>query len=223
MATGSRTKNRASRADRSRATRARILVAAASLFLRDGFLTTTMAAIAAEAGVAVQTLYLAFENKTAILSAAFDSALAGDDEPVGLVQRDWYRAVLEDPDGRAALARFVTNASATVQRASPLYAVIQAAAADPEVADLLATNKSARHAGFARVAEALATKRGFVAGLSTEDAVGILYAVHSEETYLLLVKEHGWTSQRWEAWVLATLLDQFFPDAAQPALQHVSD
>ena len=138
MATGSRTRNRISKAEQSRATRRRIVVAATSLFLRDGFLTTTMAAIAAEAGVAVQTLYLSFGNKTAILSAAFDVALAGDDEDLGLPDRDWYRAVIEDPDGPAALASFVQHASATMRRASPLYAVIRSAAAEPEIADLLA-------------------------------------------------------------------------------------
>lgn len=216
MATGSRTKNRASKADRSRATRGRIVVAASTLFLRDGFLTTTMAAIAAEAAVAVQTLYLSFDNKTAILSAAFDSAVAGDDEPVGLVEREWYRRVIEDPDGRAALARFITKTAATVRRASPLYAVIQAASADPEVAELLAKNKSARHAGFAAVAESLVTKAGFASGLPVEDALGILYAMASEDTHLLLVREHGWTDQRWEEWVLATLLDQLFPAPRPP-------
>jgi AcrR family transcriptional regulator len=213
VVTGSRTKNRTSKADRARATRRRIVAAATTLFLRDGFLTTTMASIAAEAGVAVQTLYLSFGNKTAILSAAFDVALVGDDERVPIPGRDWYRAVIEDPDGPAALARFVHHSGVTMRRASPLYAVIQAASAEPEIAELLANNKRERHAGFAEIAGALAAKPGFSPGLSTDDAIGILYAVQSEETYLLLVAEHGWTGERWEEWVLMTLLAQLFPGA----------
>jgi AcrR family transcriptional regulator len=99
MATGSRTKIRISKAEQSRATRQRIVAAATTLFLRDGFLTATMSAIAKETGVAVQTLYLSFTNKTAILSAAFDSAVAGDDEPIPIVERDWYKTLTTDPSG----------------------------------------------------------------------------------------------------------------------------
>lgn len=215
MVTGSRIKSRTSKAEQARATRRRIVATATKLFLADGFLTTTMASIAREAGVAVQTLYLSFGNKTAILSATFDVALAGDDEGVGLPERDWYRAVIDDPDGPRALALFVSQAAATIRRASPVYAVIQAAAAEPEVAELLANNKKERHAGFATIARSLAAKPGFAPDLSTEDAIGILYAVQSEESHLLLVREHGWTSERWEDWVRTTLLGQFFP-AARP-------
>ena len=111
MSTGSRTRSRQSKAEQARQTRRRITAAATTLFVRDGFLTTTMAAIAAEAGVAVQTLYLSFGNKTAILKSAFDQAIAGDDEPVPVPDRPWFRAVLDNPDGRAALATFVESSS----------------------------------------------------------------------------------------------------------------
>ena len=70
MATGSRTKNRTNKAEQASATRRKIVEAASTLFLRDGFVSTTMAMIAKEAGVAVQTLYMAFGTKTAILQAA---------------------------------------------------------------------------------------------------------------------------------------------------------
>jgi hypothetical protein len=116
----------------------------------------------------------------------------------------------------AALTHCVGHAAATIRRASPLYAVIQATAAEPEIAELLAHNKRERHAGFAEIARALAAKPGFSPDLSADDAIGILYAVQSEETHLLLVREHGWTDDRWEAWVRMTLLDRFFP-AARPA------
>jgi AcrR family transcriptional regulator len=211
VATGSRTKSRQGKAEQARATRGRIVEAATRLFLRDGFLTTTMAAIAAEAGVAVQTLYLAFANKTAILSAAFDTAVAGDDEQVPLPQRGWMREAIDNPDGPAGLTAFVAGAAAVMARSSPLYGVIRAAAADPEVADILARNKKERHDGFALVVESAATKPGFTTHLSPADATGVLYTVQSEETYALLVDEHGWTSQQWHDWVLRTVLAELFP------------
>lgn len=217
MATGSRTKSRTSKAEQARLTRRRITAAATELFLRDGFLTTTVAAIAAEAGVAVQTLYLAFGNKTAILSAAFDVAVAGDDEPVPVSERTWMRAALDDPDGVAGLTAFVVGGAAVIERAGPLYGVIRAAAADPEVAQVLAQNKKERHESFARIAEAAAGKPGFSTRLTAAEATGVLYALLSEETYALLVEEHGWTGRQWRDWVLRTVLAELFPERAPAA------
>lgn len=214
MAVGSRAKNRTSKAEQSRATRRRIVEAATGLFVRDGFLGTTMAAIAAEAGVAVQTLYLSFGSKTAILAAAFDTAIVGDNEPVGILERDWFHAVVNDPDGRAAATRFISHASSIMRRVAPLYAVIQSSAADPDVAGLLARNRQERHDGFAVIAAALATRDGFSPDLSPDDATGILYAIQSEDSYLLLVEQHGWTAERWEQWIRDTILGQFFPDVS---------
>ncbi|MFL6155860.1 MAG: TetR/AcrR family transcriptional regulator [Marmoricola sp.] len=209
MATGSRTKNRTSKAEQSRATRVKIVAAATDLFVRDGFVTTTMASIAKEAGVAVQTLYLSFGNKTAILQAAFDDALRGGvEEDIG--EQDWYVQVLADPDGPAALSLFCTRTAAVMTRAAAVYDVMRSAAADPEVGEMLAHNKKLRHDGFRAVAAALASRKGFNDELSVDDAHGILYTVLSEDSCLLLVSEHGWTPRQWSDWALRTLSSQLF-------------
>lgn len=212
MATGSRTKNRTSKAEQASATRSKIVVAATELFLRDGFVTTTMAMVGKEAGVAVQTLYLSFGNKTAILQAAFDQALRGDESVQDLHQTDWFGQVLTDPDGAAALRLFCERSAEVIDRAAPLFDVMRAAAADPEVGDLLAYNKKLRYDGFRRIVEAIASRDGFNADLSVDEAHGILYTVLSEDAYLLMVTEHGWTRERWLSWVTETCLQQFFPD-----------
>lgn len=210
MATGSRTKSRISKAEQSRATRQRIVAAATTLFLRDGFLSATMSAIAKEAGVAVQTLYLSFANKSAILSAAFDTAVAGDDEPVPIIERDWYNSLTSDPSGPTSVANFFKSSARIIERSTPLYAVMRAASAEPEVAELVANNKRERHAALVGVAQRLAQKKGFRKGLTAEDAAGIMYTLSSSESYLLLVTEHGWSPEQWHEWILATLTDQLF-------------
>ena len=210
MATGSRAKSRTSKAEQASATRRRIVEAASALFLRDGFVSTTMAMIAKEAGVAVQTLYMSFGSKTAILQAAFDHALSGA-EKTGILESDWFQQVLTDPDGVAAVDRFCRESARVIGSAAPLFEVMRAAASDPEVGDVLAHNKKLRYDGFRLVADALASRDGFAAGLSTHDAHGILYAVVSEDSYLLLVTEHGWTPERWVAWAVRTCQDQLFP------------
>lgn len=215
MAAGSRTKNQQSKAQQAHATRQRITAAASELFVRDGFLTTTMAGIAGEAGVAVQTLYLAFGNKTAILRAAVDHAIGGDDEPIPVLERPWWQEMTDEPDGPRALTVFINSSGEIIRRLSPLYQVVRAAAADPEVGEILDRNKHERHAGFAAVVDQLSRKPGFSKTLSVDDATGVLYAVQSEESYALLVEEHGWGFKIWRDWALRTVTAELFPKPAR--------
>lgn len=212
MAAGSRTKNRVSKAEQASATRARVVTAATALLLRDGFLTATMAAIANEAGVAVQTLYLAFGSKTAILQAAFDTALTGGQGPEGILESEWFRGVLAESDGPRALALFCTGAHEVIARGAPLFDTMRAAAADPEVAELLAHNKALRAHACGLVADALAKRHGFAAGLSAADAAVILYTVVSEDSFLLMVTERSWPAERWLHWTTTTCLTHLFPN-----------
>jgi AcrR family transcriptional regulator len=211
VATGSRTKSRLARAEQSRQTRWAITRAATALFVRDGFLTATMSAIAAEAGVAVQTLYLSFRSKTAILVAAFDTAIAGDDEPLPLLERDWMRNLLDDPDGPRALSAFIEAATTIMERTSPLYMVVRSAAADPEVAEFLARNKNERYRHFGVIIDALADKPGFATHLTSRQATDLLYTVQSEDTFAMLVHEHGWSTRQWSEWSQRTMLGELFP------------
>jgi len=56
------------RREQAAATRREILEAAQPLFERQGYAATTMAAIASEAGVALKTVYVAFETRAACLA-----------------------------------------------------------------------------------------------------------------------------------------------------------
>src|SRR5579884_93912 len=91
------------RTERRRETTRRVVEAAEGLFLERGYLATTMGDIAAAAGVAVQTLYLALGSKMAILGAVLDRAVAGDDEPVPVLQRQWVKTLEREDDGPRAV------------------------------------------------------------------------------------------------------------------------
>ena len=80
------------------ATRHQILDAAQRLFEADGYAATTMAAIAREAGVALKTVYVAFETKGGVLRALWHLLLRGDEADVAVQDRSWYQAVLAEPD-----------------------------------------------------------------------------------------------------------------------------
>src|SRR5918996_2349970 len=79
-------------------TRRQILEAAHRLFEQQGYAATTMAAIADESGVALKTVYVAFETKSGVLRALWHLLLRGDEADVPVREREWYRAVLEEPD-----------------------------------------------------------------------------------------------------------------------------
>lgn len=213
MAGTSRTRIQASRAERSRLTRARVVAAATDLFVAQGYLQTTMADIARGAEVAVQTLYLSFGSKVAVLSAALDVAIAGDDEPVPVLERAWFTTLRETPDGPAALEVFVEATSRIIERVYPLYAVTRDGSTDPELAEVLATNKQLRFVVHSRAAQELAAKNGFRPDLPAERAGQVIYTLMSQETYGLLVVEHGWTRDDWAGWVRRHLQTELFGPA----------
>jgi AcrR family transcriptional regulator len=186
-------------------TETRIAAAATELFCTQGYVDTTMAAIAGGAGVSVQTLYLRHGSKAAILSAALDIAIAGDTEAESIVVRGWFARALDDVDAAAALTTFSQGVRSICDRTHRLYEVIRSAAADPEVAEVLGKNRRERISGIRVLAEAFAEKPGFDTTVPTERAADVLYALGTEDSYLLFVVDRGWIADEWERWVLETL------------------
>ncbi len=190
-------------AARAQATRERVVAAASPLFVARGYLDTTMAELAGAAGVAVQTLYLAFGSKAAVLKAVWD---AGPDRPLGCAE-----ALAAAPDGPAALAHHVDVTTAMVERRHPLDAVLRAAAADPEPAELLAAARAAALDVHARVVDELAERPGFTADMSLQRATDVVATLLAPETYELLVAQQGWTTPDWAEWALRHLVADLFP------------
>ena len=199
---------RTARAERAEATRQRVLAAAAPLFVGDGYLETTMAGIARAGGVAVQTLYLSFGSKVAVLEAAL--AIGADDQP-----NEWIAGLRAEPSGAGAVRRYVMDTAPLVERRYPLDTVLRAAAADPEPGELLERTRKATLATHALAVDELAEKPGFTERVSLQRATEIIAALLSPETYGLLVVAQGWTTPDWAEWVGRHLaVDLFPPDRA---------
>ncbi len=191
-------------AARAQVTRQKVIAAAGPLFVERGYLDTTMAELAAAAGVAVQTLYLSFGSKAAVLKAVWEGA--GPDRPP-----DWAGALAAAPDGPSALARHVAMTTAAVERRHPLDAVLRAAAADPEPAELLAAARAAALDAHARAVDELGERSGFTADLSLQRATDVVATLLAPETYGLLVVQQGWTTPDWAEWALRHLANDLFP------------
>jgi AcrR family transcriptional regulator len=191
-------------AARAQATREKVVAAAGRLFVERGYLDTTMAELAAVAGVAVQTLYLSFGSKAAVLKSVW--ADGGPDHPSG-----WLEALRAARDGPAALAWHVAMTTAAVERRHPLDAVLRAAAADPEPAALLAVARESALDVHTRAVDELAERPGFTVDMSLQRATDVLATLLAPETYGLLVVEQAWTTPDWAEWALRHLLLDLFP------------
>src|SRR5256885_17233922 len=122
------------RREQAAATRRDILEAGRRLFESKGYGATTMAEIAREAGVALKTVYVAFETKSGVLRALWNLLLRGDEGDAPVAERSWYRKVLEEPDPEHQLRLNAHNSRVVKLRIGAVIEVIRAAApTDPDI------------------------------------------------------------------------------------------
>jgi len=169
---------------------------------------TTIEAIAEAAGVAVQTVYYVFGTKRNVLAAVLDTSVAGDVEPVPVVDRPWVERIADAPDAASALELLVAEAVAIVARTAPVFEVVRAAAADPEIAVLLADNRRNRRSDQRRLVGMLADAGHLRGDLDADTAADVFYALVNEDVFHLLVGECGWDIARFTTWLTGLLVDQ---------------
>ena len=184
------------------ATRAEILRAAQRLLERDGYAATTVAAVAAEAGVALKTVYVAFGTKGGLLRALWNVLLRGDADDVPMGERPWYRELLAESDPRARLDRMAAGSRAVKDRAGPLMAVIRdGAAVDDDVAALWARIEHEFRELLVPVARTFAEEGVLRPGLDGERAADVLWALNHPDVWRLLVRVRGWSADEYEIWL----------------------
>ena len=198
-------------------TRRQILEGAQRLFERQGYAATTMAAIAAEAGVALKTVYVAFETKSGVLRALWNLLLRGDDDNVPVGEREWYRALLEEPDP-VRQVRLTASISRTVkEQAGTLLGVIRSAApVDADIAALWGRIQTEFYDNQRVIVESLDSKRALHPGLDVTRATDILWTLNNPDVWLLLVGERGWTPEQFERWFGNTICAQLLRSSDRP-------
>jgi TetR/AcrR family transcriptional regulator of autoinduction and epiphytic fitness len=189
------------RQKRARQTRRSILAAAHELFVRQGYTRTTIQQIADQADVAWQTVYAVFGGKPAILSAVFDVAVVGDDEPVPVPERPFVHAIAEAGDPLVKARIFARHLREAGERIAGVLSVIESAAAtDPEIADLWRELQDQRLRGMTMAVRSFQQQGALRPGLSAERAA-----------------DRGWSLDEYEAWLGDTLYAQVMnPGAAGP-------
>jgi len=187
------------------ATRSLIVEAARALFLADGYTSTTIEAIADQAGVAVSTIYAIFGSKRGILR---------------LIREEWHRQthiqefLAEDQTELEPTMRLDSLALATCwqwQMGAEVIAIYRsAAAADREAAAELAEALAGRRKGLDAFIGSLANH--LRPGLDIQDASAILRALCQVELYEELVGRSGWTAQAYQNWLAAALKRELLAD-----------
>jgi AcrR family transcriptional regulator len=182
-----------------------VLDAAGRLFLARGYTGTTVADIAREAGVAVQSVYSAGTSKAALLQLVVDSAVAGDDADVEILDRDPFRAVAEEPDPTRQIEMIAALIAATQERSAPMQVVFrQAAAVDETIAANLDAELERRHATFAALIATIPEDR---LRHSHEESTDLAWAIGSTEVFLLLRTRRGWDPDHYVESMTRVLVD----------------
>lgn len=200
------------RQEQARRSRWAVLEAARRLFLERGYAATTVAAIARDAGVSVETVYKAFGNKPGLVKAVFDVSIVGDDEPVPLLQRGLVQRIRAEPDPRRKLAIYGGHLSEAAPRSVPVQLLVRAAAAtDPGAAEVWQQMQAERLTGMTVFAGELHEGGHLRPDVPAGEARDVLWAHSSAELYDLLVAQRGWTPDRYGRWVADALRRALLP------------
>ncbi|GAB3829064.1 TetR/AcrR family transcriptional regulator [Dactylosporangium cerinum] len=205
----------AHRQEQARLTRRAILDAAAVLFVDPGYAATPLTAIAAKAGVAIQTVYKVFGSKQALLSALVDVTVAGDDEPVALPDRQFVADIRALSDPRAMLTRYAQHLAETHARmVHVMLALAGAATADPDAAAIWRKHLDQRRQGMTMFAADLAATGRLRPEHTIETAADVLWLAMDVRNYDWLVRQRGWTPEQFQHWYVDTVAATLLPPAA---------
>ena len=185
-----------------------ICAAAYRLFSTKGYLATSVEDIAAEAGVARPTIFTAVGPKSTILRLVVDQALAGDDEPVPIAQRPWWREAIDEPDAVRSVQLHARNMCLINQRAAPVLRALETAASvDAEAGEVWDRFQRQRRQGLDEFAVALARKTTRVR--YDEDTITDTLSMLAADAYIRLVRDGGWPIERFQDWLTDVLLRLF--------------
>jgi AcrR family transcriptional regulator len=181
-------------------TRRQIIRAARRLFVTLGYVGTTVDAIAAEAGVAVPTVYKAFGTKAAIARELNDLI----DEEAGVAEYT-ERITLATQPTELIGAAVALNLSLHEHCGDIIEATRSGAAVDATLAHVYAEGTRRHDDGIRSVIDKLQAAGALRADLEPAQAVGLLSTLCSVEAFAELTRRHGWTLKNCETWTVEAL------------------
>jgi len=186
------------------------LDAAERLFREQGYAGTSMASIAQEARVSVQTIYKVFGGKSGLVKGIYQRGLLGKGDIPAYERSDSIRAREDDP--RAIMRQWGALTTEVASVVSPIRLLMRSAAlADPEMEALLKETDGDRLSRMREHARFL-DERGYLReGVTLREAIDILWTCSAVEMYDLLVLQRGWTRPRFARFVADFMITALLP------------
>jgi AcrR family transcriptional regulator len=178
-------------------TRALILEAATQLFRTQGYAGTTVAAVAAAAEVSVAAVELAFSTKPDLLKAAIDVAIAGDDEPMPVLERPWAASARAAPGATAFVDAVATILVPAAERSDALVlAALEGARSDDRLGPLAEQLSAQRAVTAGWIVDGLIEKTPLRADLDRSEAIDIVWLLMDPAVFDRLTTARGWPPDR---------------------------
>ncbi len=170
---------------------------------------TTIDAIAASADVGRATVFATVGGKAALLKAAYDVALVGDDEPVAFPDRPASRKVMAEPDAARMLTAYAAILTPVSQRLGPMYEAVRAApGADPAAKTVWDKVRAERRIGARNLVRLVEDRKALRRGLDPDAAADVVFVLIDPGLYQVLVRERGWRPSAYQDWIGETLCAQ---------------
>lgn len=193
------------RTAQARRTRRAVLEAARRVFTANGYGGTTIAAIAAAAGVSVDTVYASVGPKPVVFRLLLETAISGTDEALSPEQRPYVQQILAAPTAVEKTGIYAKAVCEINQRMAGLQVVLRdAASVVDELAAMREEIAQRRARNLRRFVQDLADTGQLRPGLDLDEAADAVWATSAPEMYHLLVAERGWSRAQMESWLAAT-------------------
>ena len=183
-------------------TRRRVLAAATRVFLDGGYGGATLRAVADEAGVSLAMIELLFGSKANLLKAAIDVAIAGDDEPVAMLDRAWAASAQAATTAAEFLnVMAVAVANSQSRSAGLVLAVFEGAARDPKLAQLRMQMIAQRTVMATWIVERLARLAPLRIDCRQQEAIDTVWLLMDPAVFERLTRHRQWSLDQYSTWL----------------------
>ena len=208
MANSKRSYDSSGRRRQAQLTYDAVLEAGKRRFLVDGYAATTVASVAADVGVSVETVYKSFGSKSGLVAAIWERGLAGRGQVPAPERSDRMQAAVSDP--YEIIRNWGQLTTEVAPEVAPILLLIRSAAAtDPDMTRLLAQTDNQRLERMRRNARVL--DGHLKAGVTRTLAAEIMWTYSSPDFYDLLVERRGWSLRRYGQFVTESMLAALLP------------
>jgi AcrR family transcriptional regulator len=198
------------RQEQAEQTRSRVLAAASRLFAADGYARTTLAKIAAAAGVSPETVQ-GQGPKAALLIAAIEHAAFGAPGEVNVLNLEVGRKILAIDDRAEAIDFAVATQVGVHERTAHLaQSLFGGAGTDPELERYKTDMIAGVNSQIRRILNVYRDRGWLRPDVPFDEIVQTFAVIGSVEGYLRIVHGDGWSVPTYRAWLRRLLAETVF-------------